>query len=258
MKKQAALIATAFGLVASAIALNEDFQSQIITTTNSPLTIIVPDQAYLRIHSFTQNGGIQRGVVTSVAGTPTPSPTPMPSPTPTPTLSTTAGPGVALSSGDPLTDTATLFGATNPTGTVTFTLTAPDGSQTPINTVMVTGDGNYNSAGVTPTETGIYLWSASYSGDINNAPATDDGENESETVTATPTPTPSPTPTPTPVPIPGVVLTATIVGPDTSTASEFIKGVTISGPSTVTVTRGDTDCFITYRKRAEATPTPAE
>jgi hypothetical protein len=51
------------------------------------------------------------------------------------------------------------------------------------------------------------------------------------------------------------VLTATIVD-SAATSPEPIKGVTIQGPATVTVTRGDVDCFITYNKRPETTPTP--
>jgi len=96
MIKHAALLAAAFGLVTSAIALNDDFQSKIITSSNSPLTIIVPDQTYLRVHNFTQGGGSARGYVTSIAGTPAPTATPTPTttvtPTPTATVTPTATP----------------------------------------------------------------------------------------------------------------------------------------------------------------------
>ena len=44
------------------------------------------------------------------------------------------------------------------------------------------------------------------------------------------------------------VLTATILDPNNTTTLEPINDVVISGPSTVTVTQGDTNCFITYRK----------
>jgi hypothetical protein len=46
----------------------------------------------------------------------------------------------------------------------------------------------------------------------------------------------------------GTVLTATIVDPSNLTSLEPVNDVVISGPSTVTVTAGDTNCFITYRK----------
>jgi hypothetical protein len=159
------LVAAAAGiLVFCSLALADVFKSQIVTTSNSPLTVLVPSDTYLRIHAFTQNGGSQRGYITSVAGTP--SPTPTITPTPTATATATATP------------------------------------------------------------------------------------------TATATVTPTPTATPTPIPTPGVVLTATILQTTSSSTPEPINGVTIQGPATVTVTRGDTDCFITYNKRPDATPTP--
>lgn len=47
----------------------------------------------------------------------------------------------------------------------------------------------------------------------------------------------------------GKVLTATIIDPDPFFALlEPIDEIIIAGPSTVTVTGGDTNCFITYRK----------
>ena len=46
----------------------------------------------------------------------------------------------------------------------------------------------------------------------------------------------------------GTVLTATIVDTDPTLLLEPVNDVVISGPSTVTVTGGDTNCFITYRK----------
>jgi hypothetical protein len=44
------------------------------------------------------------------------------------------------------------------------------------------------------------------------------------------------------------VLTATIVDPALSGTLEVINNIVIAGPATVTVTCGDTNCFITYRK----------
>lgn len=46
----------------------------------------------------------------------------------------------------------------------------------------------------------------------------------------------------------GTVLTATIVDTDPTLLLEPVNDVVISGPSTVTVTAGNTNCFITYRK----------
>lgn len=44
------------------------------------------------------------------------------------------------------------------------------------------------------------------------------------------------------------VLTATILDPNNTMSLEPINNVVIAGPTTVTVTAGDTNCFITYRK----------
>lgn len=44
------------------------------------------------------------------------------------------------------------------------------------------------------------------------------------------------------------MLTATIADPDPANLLEPVNNVVIAGPSTVTVTGGDTTCFITYRR----------
>ena len=72
-----------------------------------------------------------------------------------------------------LSDTADLTNGSSPTGTVTFTLTAPDRS-TSSETVAVSGNGYYTTpTAVTATEVGTYVWSASYGGDANNQSATE-------------------------------------------------------------------------------------
>ena len=78
--------------------------------------------------------------------------------------------------GSQITDTATLTGGSNPTGTMTFNLFGPDNavcSGAPIftSTRPVTGNGDYVSAPFTPTAAGTYRWVALYSGDANNGPA---------------------------------------------------------------------------------------
>ncbi|MBA3489990.1 MAG: Ig-like domain repeat protein, partial [Longispora sp.] len=88
----------------------------------------------------------------------------------TPTLSTLAMTPVPV--GTAMTDTATLTGGSNPTGTITFQLFAPGNttcSGTPIftSTVAVSG-GTATSGTYTPTGTGTYRWKASYSGDANH------------------------------------------------------------------------------------------
>jgi hypothetical protein len=84
-------------------------------------------------------------------------------------LSTTPGGTVILGSGVNLTDSATLSGGSSPTGSITFTLTAPGGSTVDTERVTVSGDGTYNTPnGFLPTTAGTYEWAASYSGDLSN------------------------------------------------------------------------------------------
>ncbi len=82
--------------------------------------------------------------------------------------------------GTPITDTATLAGGNNPTGTITFYLFAPgvtpnrtDRNHVYSRTVTVHGDGTYggfSTDSYKPTKTGTYNWVAVYSGDHNNPP----------------------------------------------------------------------------------------
>ena len=86
-----------------------------------------------------------------------------------------------------LNDTAILSGGFHPTGTITFTLTAPDSSVAYTKTVTVNGDGTYSTSNIAPAaQIGIYHWSAKYNGDSNNKAVSDNGVNESATVTPDP------------------------------------------------------------------------
>ncbi len=106
-----------------------------------------------------------------------------------PTLETTASNSV--SSGGSVSDTATITGGDNPTGTITFELFSPsaptcNGEPLATSTVPV-NDGGATSGPFAAAEPGIYNFEASYSGDANNAPVdfSDCGANgESVTVTA--------------------------------------------------------------------------
>jgi uncharacterized repeat protein (TIGR01451 family) len=87
-------------------------------------------------------------------------------------------------------DSATLSGSFNGTGTITFTLTAPDNTTSQIGSpVTVNGNGKYDSPSCPLlTQVGTYTWHASYSGDGNNEGAIDNGDNESVTsIPASPT-----------------------------------------------------------------------
>ena len=103
------------------------------------------------------------------------------SPTISTSASETAG-GVVGSA--VLSDSVTVSGGDNPSGTVTFTLTAPDGTTSPVGTVSIAADGVYNAPTAVATQVGTYTWHASYGGDGLNNGAVDNGINESVTIVA--------------------------------------------------------------------------
>ena len=93
--------------------------------------------------------------------------------------------GVAL-----LSDSATISGGFQHTGSITFTLTAPNNSTVSTQTVTVTSGVNSYSTptSVLATQVGTYVWHANYSGDGLNNSAIDNGVNESlTTVKSSPT-----------------------------------------------------------------------
>jgi len=250
--------------VTVALAVDTSFKTRLITS--STLTIHVKDGQFITIRNFTQDQAVgQRGVIVAGVVSPTPSPTPTATATATPTLSTNAGPGIALSTGDKLNDTAILVGDNNPNGTITFTLFDPTNLPVYIDVVTVSGNATYttstgnNPGGFSPTTTGTYTWTALYSNDTNGNPAVmDNHQNETVNVTATPTPTPTPTPSPTPTLIFGTVLTASIANVSTASSADFIKPIVIAGQATLTIdpVPGAT-LSITYRKSLQPIqPTP--
>ncbi len=91
--------------------------------------------------------------------------------------------------GSVLTDTATLNGASAPTGSVTFNLYGPGDTtcQNAIYSVSVPLSGATASmtSGYAATATGTYLWTASYPGDGNNNAAASGCGSESATIVAT-------------------------------------------------------------------------
>jgi uncharacterized repeat protein (TIGR01451 family) len=174
-----------------------------------------------------------------------------------PTIVTSAGPTVTLSSGVHLTDSATLANGFNPGGTITFTLTGPDGSVVYTNEVMVNGSGTYdtsmgtNPGGFLPTVPGTYQWVASYSGDDNNHPiASLPGDEPQMVDPAAPTITTRAGPTVTlgdTLPLtdeamlaggvnPGGMITFTLTGPSGGVVYTTI--VTVNGNGTYDTTEG--------------------
>jgi hypothetical protein len=83
-----------------------------------------------------------------------------------------------------ISDTVIVAGGYNLTGSVTFTLTAPNGTTTTIGTITITGAGTYASPSVLATQVGTYTWHATYNGDSLNIGAVDNGQNESVTIVA--------------------------------------------------------------------------
>ena len=102
-----------------------------------------------------------------------------------PLLSSTAGGAVVVGSSSKLTDSATLSGGANETGTLTFTLYSPSNTVVDTETATVSGNGTYSTpTGYLPTAAGTYQWVASYGGDSNNNGVNSAFGSEPETVSA--------------------------------------------------------------------------
>ncbi len=105
-----------------------------------------------------------------------------------PSLTTNATASATV--GEPIADTATLAGGHAPTGTITFRVYGPDNATcagSPAQTLTATvnaGNGNYGSGNYTTSQAGVYRWTAEYSGDANNNPASSacNAANEISTV----------------------------------------------------------------------------
>jgi hypothetical protein len=88
-----------------------------------------------------------------------------------------------------ISDTASLTGGNDPTGTITFRLYGPDDADclsAPVfsSSATVIGSGYYQSGSHVPTAIGTYRWRVNYSGDQNNRAAGPTGCGDtSETVT---------------------------------------------------------------------------
>ena len=115
-----------------------------------------------------------------------------------PTIATHASKtGAGVVGTDSTSDSATVSGGDHPTGSIQFSIKAPDGSTSKVGSpVTVNGDGTYSAPpSVALAQVGTYTWSASYSGDSLNNGAVDNGSNESVTsskaspaITTTPNP----------------------------------------------------------------------
>ena len=117
-------------------------------------------------------------------------------PAPASVVTTASGPAT-LPGAVTFTDSAVVSGGYHPTGTLTFTLTGPNGfSYTQKDTVS--GNGTYTATDgpITNPAAGTYTWTATYAGDANNSMATDQGGSAEQTVVSNASPSIVTTPSP--------------------------------------------------------------
>jgi len=102
-----------------------------------------------------------------------------------PTLSAASSAGVPF--GSAIHDSATIVGATSPSGSITFRLYGPNDATCSAaiftDTKAVAGAGPYASSNFTPPAAGVYRWIASYSGDFVNNSASNGCSDASQAVT---------------------------------------------------------------------------
>ena len=143
-----------------------------------------------------------------------------------PSIVTYANQSVTI--GASISDSATLSGGVNPTGTMTFTAYGPGTDCTaPVAdsfSLPVSGNGPYGPVSFTPTAVGTYRWIASYSGDANNLSATGACNAAGEVDTVVPA-------------VPAIVTFAdesVVVGAEISDSASLTDGVNPTGTITFT------------------------
>ena len=149
-------------------------------------------------------------------------------------ITTSATPSVTI--GSPISDTATLSGATtDASGTITFKLYSDSTCSTLVTTLTnpnVAGNGDYGSGSYTPTAVGTYYWVASYSGDLNNSPiAGKCGDSNESSVVAKAKPG---------------ISTSAVAGP-------VIVGSNISDTATLSGATSDASGTITFKLYSDST-----
>jgi hypothetical protein len=180
-----------------------------------------------------------------------------------PTLTTTPSPtSVTLGTTSvTLTDTADLEDGFNPGGTITFTLFYNGGS-TPVDTetVAVSGNGTYTTpTGFTlptaGTVTGTYQWGATYNGDGNNNPVSDNNAASEQVTVSAASPTLTTTPNPT------TIMLGTAVPPVLTDSATLAGGFSPSGTITFTLVHNgfanpvDTETVVVNGDGTYTTPT---
>src|SRR5208282_5252385 len=87
-------------------------------------------------------------------------------------------------------DSAVLSGGFQENGTITFTLTAPDGTVADSETVTPSGDGTYTTDNTNvATQVGTYTWTVSFAGDTLNSDTQDQGGSDEQVTTVKASPT---------------------------------------------------------------------
>ncbi len=173
-----------------------DLLNSTVTVTNG----VVPDSAGISFssagtYSFqaTYSGDARNLPATSVCSTEQLVVSPN-----APSLGTTPSNDLGLIIGTTLQDSATLTGASSPTGSIVFNLYGPDdvdcdGTAVYTETVPLTGNSAATTTGYLVTAAGTYAWTADYAGDVNNAEA-HSGCTAEEVTIAPNTPAPHSTP----------------------------------------------------------------
>ena len=152
--------------------LDSDSVSSVsLSSTGATATAAVNGSPYAIVVSNAVGSGLGNYAISYVNGSLTVIKT---SPTITTVPNTTV---VAMGTATTLTDTATLSGGYGETGTINFTLYAPNGSTVlDTQTVTVSGNGIYSAPNYglsASAAAGVYQWDATYNGDGNNGVATD-------------------------------------------------------------------------------------
>ncbi len=184
----------------------------------------------------------------------------------TTSLSTAASTNVSV--GQSVTDVATLSDGYNPTGTITYTLYGPSSTQSCTTQVgqvtanVTSGNAQYTSPSITPTQAGTYWWITNYGGDSNNTATTNGcGVSGESSVINLVTPTVASTATPSTATVGGSVADQSVLSggynPTGTIAWSLYKGTTCTGTAVFTTgaPAGTVSGNSTYTSASYSVPT---
>jgi uncharacterized repeat protein (TIGR01451 family) len=161
-----------------------------------------------------------------------------------PAIATTAS-GTVIVGGN-VSDTATVSGGLNPTGTVTFKLYGPNDATCATDPIFTSANrplsgGSATSAAFTTSQVGTYRWIATYNGDANNNAVSGACNDSGETVVVNPT---SPT-----------IATTLVAGNESGTSISVPLGTSVHDTSTLTGATATAGGTVHYRVYSNATCT---